>query len=150
MKREPTKFDQELGALIQLHRTACGMSLDELSSRTNLPKGLLASYEAEGIGIPVKRFCVIMGALDQDPAQALTHLQQRLALSVAQPEQVSTGKSFIASIRGRQIINALAMCDQPKALDALADLILAIGVHSCVKSHKSALPPQPLDQSEQP
>lgn len=110
------------------------LSQKDLASRIDVLPSLIAAYEDGVQGVPLKRFCKIMSALDQDPACALANLQQRLVLANIEPGQASNGIRFLASNRGRQIINALAMCDKPEALDALADLIMAIGIHACVRS----------------
>lgn len=130
---EPSKFDTELGELIRLHRTTRYLTQEELASRIDVLPNVIAEYEAGTKGVPLKRFCTIMSALDQDPAGALANLQQRLVLANIEPNPVSNGQKFLASNRGRQIINALAMCDQPEALDALADLIMAMGMHASVR-----------------
>ena len=131
---EPSKFDIELGKLIRLHRTTRYLTQEKLASRIDVLPSLIEDYETGAQGVPLKRFCTIMSALDQDPASALANLQQRLVLANIDPDPASTGQRFLASNRGRQIINALAMCDQPEALDALADLIMAMGMHACVRN----------------
>lgn len=114
------------------------MTRQQLAADLGVDPDLLAEYEAGVTSVPLQSFCSIMTAMDQDPVNALASLQQRLSLADLEPKATSKGQMFLASGRGRQIINALAMCDRPEALDALADLILSMGIHSCVNSKLKA------------
>lgn len=131
MTCEADSFDRELGELVQLHRTAKGLSVEDLATEIGLPATQVERYEAGSNRLSVKQYFSIMSALDQDPARVLEQLQEWLSLSDGRTEHARpTGVEFMASNRGRQVINALAMCDEPEVLDALADLILAVGVHA--------------------
>lgn len=131
MSQDAKKFDRELGGLVQVYRTAKGLTREDVAEELGLTSAQVERYEAGSNRLSFYRYWMIMSMLEQNPAPVLDQLQQRLALTVAPPgDAEGDGFDFLASNRGRQVINALAMCDRPEVLNALADLILAIGVHS--------------------
>ncbi len=131
MSDEAKAFDCELGELVQLHRTACGLSTEDVASSLGVPPAQVERYEAGTNRLSVFRYWEMMSILNQEPASVLDQLRERLALADRSTSRADrSGADFMASNRGRKVISALAMCDNPNVLDALADLILAIGVHS--------------------
>ncbi len=134
MSDDTKLFDRELGELVQLHRTAKGLSKEDLAASLGLPPAQIERYESGVNRLSVHRYWTIMSTLDQEPHAVLNQLRERMSFMEGQPELLDrSGVEFLASNRGRMIISALAMCDDPEIFDALADLILAIGVHSTAK-----------------
>lgn len=137
MSEDAEKFDRELGGLVRVYRTAKGLTREDVAEELGLTSAQIEQYEAGSNRLSVYRYWMIMSMLEQDPAPVLDQLQQRLALRVAPPgDAEGDGFDFLASNRGRQVINALAMCDRPEVLNALADLIVAVGVHSRARTRE--------------
>ena len=144
MTGDAKDFDRELGELLQLHRTARGLSAEDVAKELGLLSTQVERYEAGNNRLSVFRFWAIMSILKQDPARVFDQLRERMSPAdnrTGDTEQ--PGIDFMASNRGRKVISALAMCDEPEVLDALADLILAIGVHTRARVRFSGLPGRP-------
>ncbi len=134
MSEDAGKFDRELGELVQLYRTAAGLSKESLAAELGLPPAQVERYEAGSNRLSVYRYWTIMSMLGQDPTLVLDQLRERMSLADGQTGHMERSAfEFMASNRGRMVISALAMCDEPEVMDALADLILAIGVHARAK-----------------
>ncbi|MDJ0639672.1 MAG: helix-turn-helix transcriptional regulator [Paracoccaceae bacterium] len=140
MSEDAKEFDRELGELLQLHRTARGLSTEDVAKELGLLSMQVERYETGSNRLSVFRYCAIMSILREDPAGVLDQLRERMSIADGQTGHVDrSGIEFMASNRGRKVINALAMCDEPEVLDALADLILAIAVHTRAKVRFSDL-----------
>lgn len=136
MSEEAKRFDRELGKLLQLHRMAKGMSREELASQMGLTAAQIERYETGSNRLSVMRYWTAMAILDQEPASVLGQLQARLSLQPMSADKAGSAEDFVSSNRGQQIVNSLAMCDRPEVLDALGDLILAIGLQSRARTSR--------------
>jgi transcriptional regulator with XRE-family HTH domain len=131
------QFDRELGELLELHRMAKGLTRAELAGQMGLTPAQIERYETGRNRLSVMRYWTAMSILDQDPSRVLDQLQTRLSLGQKPAIEMGIpGSKFMSSNRGRQIVNTLAMCDQPEVINALADLIFAIGVHSKARASR--------------
>ena len=138
MNEDADRFDRELGALVRLHRKARGLSRKDLASQMGLTPEQIERYEAGSNRLSVMRYWTAMAILGEDPSRGLEQLRRKLSLEhMPQTESATSGASFISSDRGQQIVDNLAMCDRPELLDALADLIAAIGVHSQARASRA-------------
>lgn len=138
MKENTLKFDRELGELVQLHRVARSLSIEDMAADLGLPPNQVGDFEAGIQCLTVCRFWMIMSFLKQDPIVALKQFGERW--SVAEPQQEEFERSavdFLVSNRGRKVVGAMAMCKEPQVLDALADLILAICVQTQARDRAS-------------
>ena len=111
---------------------------EDLAVEVGLTTAEIESYETDTNRLSVSRYWTVMSVLGQDPIQVLQQLKGRLLVTDAWREGITShGLDFVASNPGRQLLNALAMWDDPKILNALADLILSVGVHSVARAHPS-------------
>lgn len=151
MIEQAKEFDRQLGELVQLHRTARGVSKEEVAEELGLLPTQVERYEAGTNRLSVFRYWVIMSFLRQDPARVLDQLWERLSIGDGRIEPADVpGLDFMASDRGRKVIIALAMCEEPEVLDTLADLIIAIGVHTRARARSSVFPTQVSRSSNKP
>lgn len=131
MSPEVPRLDRELGELLRLHRVGKGMSVETLAREADLTEPVIADAETGIATLTLAQYWTVAHCLDQDPVQLLEQANDRLSLPEAPGAEASLARfEFIGSVRGRQILGALAACDRPDVLDALADMILAVGLRT--------------------
>ncbi len=119
---------RELCAVLKLNRLACGVSREALAERIGSTETEIEAYESGRIALTLEGFLAISQSLGRPPAAAVALLEDRLAGVQAEPEEDARVAAFIASQRGRQVIRALARCEDPSVFDAFADLLLSVSM----------------------
>ena len=119
---------RELCAVLKLHRVACGVSQEALAQRIGSTASEIDGYENGTIALTLEGFLAIAQSLGRPPATAAALLEERLSGMPADPEEDARVAAFLASQRGRQVIRALARCDNPSVFDAFADLLLSVSM----------------------
>lgn len=126
MTPEPECIRQEFGFLLQLHRTALGLSLHEVANSSGLTGCRVAAYENGDTDLTITDLVGLSAALDLSLIEIASRLQRRLAAK--DPFNASKPSRSIAlmmSNRGQQAVHAMARCENPEVVDALFDIIIA-------------------------
>ncbi len=120
-------LDAELGELLRFYRLSAGKSEKDIAKAASLPKARISGLELGKAQPSVACLYRIAGALGIPASELLIQLERRLdtAPPVRAPNGSSRTLEFMVSNRGRQLIRALSQCDDPKLLDAFANLFLA-------------------------
>ena len=132
-----TDIDAELGELLRFYRLSAGKSEKEIALAVNMPKAKLSGFERGKERISLTCFLRIAEALGMPASELLAQVERRIN---GEPAKPATGArstlEFMASNRGRQLIRAWSQCDDPRLLDAFANLFMAASLQK--KTEKTA------------
>ena len=121
-----TTFNTEFGALLRLYRTARGVTKEELANLLGLTTHYIESVERGVTRVTVQKFDEIAHALRFSAPDFLAQLEKRCDFMDDTAAEVEADcMQFLSSNRGRQMVRAMAMCQQPEVLDAVCQLLLA-------------------------
>jgi transcriptional regulator with XRE-family HTH domain len=118
--------DRHLCALLKLHRVACGVSQEALAKRMGSTVPEIEGYESGAIALTLEGFLTIARILGSPPPAAATLLEEGRAGDAAEDD--ARVAALLASQRGRQVVRALAHCEDPLVFDAFADLLLSVSM----------------------
>lgn len=126
MSEEDKRIDREFGALLRMHRTTRGLSHADLAAAAGLSESSIESYELGLNRVSLVRLVRIARAMGETPRTLISQLEERMLIcdhsdADIRPQSID----FMASNRGRQLIEALARCENDDLLNALADLVLS-------------------------
>ena len=119
-------LNAEIGELLRLYRVSAGKSEKEIALAARIPKSKVSAYELGRQEISVDCLCRLAAALDVPASELVERIEQRQAHRPVHAERDTNATlGFMASNRGRQLIRAWAQCEEPRLLDAFANLFLA-------------------------
>lgn len=143
MTAEVDELDLELGRLVRLHRLARGISQNELGEAAGISYQQVQKYETGQNRLSIGRLFRIADALGMAPVALMAQLQKRVGVGKSRTRDTTPlNMDFLASKKGQQIIRALASCEDPKLLDAFADLLLAASLPNGSSTERQEKPVQ--------
>ncbi len=137
MRTEAADIERELGVLLRLHRISAGLSCKDIAKLGGLPEDDIHRLERGDKCLSVQDLIQMSIALNLPLPDLMTQLETRLCLNdrICQEDAVQT-MALMTSNRGRQAVQALAGCGNPKLVEALFDMIIA----SCMSSSRKSYP----------
>lgn len=118
--------DAALGELVRLYRLSSGLSQVELGEAAGISYQQIQKYESGANKVSVSRLFSVTRALGVAPSELLAELERKTADASDGEDAIPVeAVQFLASRRGRDVVRAMAACDDPRLLDAFIELFLA-------------------------
>lgn len=137
MRLVENSVDAALGELVRLYRLSSGLSQVELGEAAGISYQQIQKYESGANKVSVSRLFSVARALGVTPSDLLAELERRTEGTIAGADHNVPVEAvqFLASRRGRDVVRAMAACDDPRLLDAFIELFMST-------SDDDAIPPQ--------
>lgn len=110
---------------MRLYRLSSGLSQVELGEAAGISYQQIQKYESGANKVSVSRLFSVTRALGVAPSELMAELERKTSPTSDGDHEIPVDAvQFLASRRGRDVVRAMAACDDPRLLDAFIELFL--------------------------
>ena len=126
MNMPPEQVDVALGSVLRLHRKAAGLSQFELGKAAGISFQQIQKYESGQNRVSISRLFELADALNLEPVAMIAETQDIVASNYDGGQATDPTKlEFMASKKGRRVIEAVMALEDKNLLDAITHLVTA-------------------------